>query len=71
MRMIRVLRQRLRSLLRRSRAESDLEREIALHLAMLEKEHGSGAAARREFGSASLVALWWLAGLIALRMVRP
>ncbi len=60
MRFHRVVMHRLRSLLRRSRADADLQREIELHLEQLVKEAiASGASesearimARRQFGSA-------------------
>ena len=59
MRIRRVMMHRLRSLLRRSRAENDLQREIELHVEQLFKEAlASGVsesearfAARRQFGS--------------------
>jgi predicted permease len=64
MRIARVIKQRLRSLFRRSQADSDLQREVELHLEQLTKERlAEGmsrsealAAAKREFGSVSLAA---------------
>jgi predicted permease len=58
MRLARIARHRLRSLLRRSRAESEMQRELALHIEQLTKQNmaaGMTAAearlqARREFG---------------------
>jgi macrolide transport system ATP-binding/permease protein len=62
MRIARVIKQRLRSLFRRSQADSDLQREVELHLEQLTKERVAEgmsrsealAAAKREFGSVSL-----------------
>jgi hypothetical protein len=59
MRIGRIFFHRLRSLLRRSRAEADLQREIDLHLEQLTKEYTAAGmrekearlAAQREFGS--------------------
>ena len=59
MRLGRVLVHRLRSLLRRSRAETDLQRELDIHLELLTQEHlaegmsdvEARRAARRDFGS--------------------
>src|ERR1039457_89895 len=58
MRFSRILVHRIQSLLRRSRAEADLQREIDLHIEQLIKEWTAGGmsesearlAARREFG---------------------
>jgi predicted permease len=58
MRSGRILLNRLRSLLRRSRIEAELEREIVIHLEQLSKEYRAGgmderqarAAAKRAFG---------------------
>jgi predicted permease len=58
MRFIRIFIQRIRSVVRRSRAEEDLRREIDLHIAQLTKEYkaagmsesGARIAAMREFG---------------------
>lgn len=62
MRMARVIRQRLRSIFRRSQADSDLQREVDFHIEQLTKERVAEgmsrsealAAAKREFGSVSL-----------------
>jgi len=59
MRKVRVILHRLRSLLRRSQAEAELNRELDLHIEQLTKEHvAAGMAgpearltAQREFGS--------------------
>src|SRR5262245_14004850 len=61
-RLLRVLRQRLRSLLLRSEVEDELRREIELHVEQLVREHvASGMSeaearrlAQREFGSLDL-----------------
>src|SRR5579875_3869317 len=62
MRIARVIKQRLRSLVRRSQADSDLQRELELHIEQLTKERVAEgmsrsealATAKREFGSVSL-----------------
>ncbi len=62
MRIARVMKQRLRSLFRRSEVDSDLRREVDLHVEQLTKERVAEgmsrsealAAAKREFGSVSL-----------------
>ena len=62
MRIIRVIRHRLRSLLQRSRVDSDLQREFEVHLEQLVKERMADGmskseavlAAKREFGPVSL-----------------
>ncbi|HEX7363099.1 MAG TPA: ABC transporter permease [Bryobacteraceae bacterium] len=62
MRIVRVIKHRIRSLLRRSRADLDLQREIEIHIEQLTKAHMAEgmsksealAAAKREFGSVSL-----------------
>jgi hypothetical protein len=62
MRIACVIKQRLRSLFRRSEVDSDLRREVELHIEQLTKERlAEGmsrsealAAAKREFGSVSL-----------------
>ncbi|HWC00382.1 MAG TPA: ABC transporter permease, partial [Bryobacteraceae bacterium] len=59
MRLARIVAYRFRSLLRRSRAEAELQQEIELHIEQLAKEHRAAGmserearwAARREFGS--------------------
>ncbi len=59
MRLGRVVLHRLRSLIRRSYAEADMERELDFHIEQLTKEHMAAGmresearlAARREFGS--------------------
>src|SRR5262245_5919935 len=59
MRIGRVIQQRLRSIFRRSQVESDLQRELAVHLEQLTKEYKAGGmserdatdAARRAFGA--------------------
>src|SRR4029450_7066278 len=59
MRLGRIIRHRLRSLTRSSRAETEMQREIELHLEQLTREHieagltrdEAGRAARRAFGS--------------------
>jgi predicted permease len=64
MRLVRVFRQRLRSLFRRSHLENDLQREFALHLEQLTKEYMSAGmserdaadAARRAFGALAITA---------------
>jgi len=64
MRLARVIRQRFRSLVRRSHLENDLQREFALHLEQLTKEYRSAGmserdandAARRTFGSLAITA---------------
>src|SRR5262245_33112272 len=64
MRLARVMKQRLRSIFRRSQVEDDLQRELALHLEQLAKEYraaGMGErdaadAARRAFGGTALAA---------------
>ncbi|MPY88281.1 MAG: FtsX-like permease family protein [Luteitalea sp.] len=63
MRRGRIVAQRLRSLLRRSRAETDMQRELDLHIEQLTTEHIAAGmseadarlAARREFGSLEAV----------------
>jgi predicted permease len=63
MRLMRIVRHRVHSLLRRSRAEADLGREIAFHVEQLTREYVADGMsesdarllARREFGSESLV----------------
>lgn len=62
MRLVRVLRQRLRSIFRRSHFEDDLHREFAVHLEQLTKEYRSEGlserdatdAAHRAFGAISV-----------------
>ncbi|HEY3455175.1 MAG TPA: ABC transporter permease [Bryobacteraceae bacterium] len=62
MRLRRILAHRLRSLLRRRRAEADLEREIRLHVEALARDYAAGgmtesearALAQREFGPVEL-----------------
>lgn len=62
MRIVRVIRHRIRSLLRRSRVDLDLQREIEIHVEQLTKAHMAEgmsksealAAAKREFGPVSL-----------------
>ena len=59
MRLARIINQRLRSLFRSTRVETDLHRELDLHLEQLEKQYLAAgmtpaearAAARRDFGS--------------------
>ena len=59
MRFARIINQRLRSLFRATRVETDLHRELDLHLEQLEKQYlaagmspaDARAAARRDFGS--------------------
>jgi len=63
MRLLRVFRQRLRSLFQRSRVEADLTRELQFHLEQLTRENMAAGmdaaaarrAARREFGAAALI----------------
>jgi predicted permease len=63
MRALRIVWQRLRSLFHKGQVEDDLDREVALHLEALAREHMAAgldrpaalAAARREFGSPALV----------------
>jgi hypothetical protein len=63
MRVIRILKQRLGSALRRKRTEAELNRELSLHLEQLTREniaHGMSESearleARREFGRLALI----------------
>src|SRR5262249_5669675 len=62
MRLARILHQRLRTILRPSRVENDLEQELAIHLEQLTKEyraagldeHKARNAGRRAFGGIAL-----------------
>jgi len=64
MRLVRVIRQRLRSLFRHSHVENELQREFALHLEQLTIEYRSSGmserdaidAARRAFGAVAITA---------------
>src|SRR5258708_33754983 len=64
MRLGRIIRQRLRSMIHHSQVENDLQRELALHLEQLSKEYRAAGmserdaayAARRAFGALATTA---------------